>query len=325
MAKRSLLLLLLSLLLAGCGDSDPLNLDDVAFDPLGSSGGRVAHVDWNAYNLYSFSNGGWNPIVINSQTVGAFPAIGDRPVIIVHGLGSDILSNRFNALATALQQSGATSIFGFEYDSLDSVARNGSFFMEAMTSLTEQSPGQTWRIVGHSMGGLVVRSALENGIPLDVADSGNRAVLVATPNLGSPIAVEVTDNPDVIGQAISDLILNGDMEFRNSDGQPAEVEGTEQGFQDIRPDSQFLAALNFEAANHHPQFEYRSVAGNSRGTQYETLDRILGVFADDGVVDVSSANAAVTGAVDSAVEPYDHSAIVESLESIVAILNFLGF
>jgi triacylglycerol esterase/lipase EstA (alpha/beta hydrolase family) len=325
MLKRFLLfsLVLLTLTVSGCGDSDPLNLDNVVIDPIGS--GRVAHVNWNTYNLYYFQDGGWYPIVLNGQQAAAYPVIGDRPAIIVHGLGSDILSNRFNNLATSLQQSGATSIFGFEYDTLDSVPKNGAFFVEALTGLTEQSPGQAWRIVGHSMGGLVVRSALENGVPLDVAGTDNRAVLVATPNLGTPIAEEVTDNPDLVGQALADLLLNGRLEFRNADGQPVDVKGNEQGFQDLRPDSQFLATLNFEAANHHPQFEYRTLAGNDRGTDFETLDRVLGVFADDGVVDVESANATAIGAVNSAVVPYDHSAIVESLDPIVAILSFLGY
>lgn len=326
MAKRLLLLSLafLSLVLSGCGGSDPLDLDDISLDP-GGSGGRVAHVNWDTYNLYVFQNGGWNPVIQNGQRVADIPALGDRPTIVVHGLGSDIFSGRFNALATSLQQSGATAIFGFEYDSLDSIAKNGGFFEDIFGTLAEQSPDLTWRVVGHSMGGLVVRSAFESGTVFDAAEMGNRVVLAATPNLGSPIAVELTDNPDVVGQALADLVLNGDMEFRNSDGQPVEVEGTEQGFQDLRPDSPFLASLNFEAANAHPQFDYRTVAGNERGSNYEALDRVLGVFADDGVVDISSANSPNIGALDSAVVPYDHSQIVESLDALVVILTFLGF
>lgn len=324
MFKRYLipLLALFVFSLAGCGDSD--SLEDITLDPIGNSGGRVSHVNWNAFNLYSFQNGSWVPVITNGGVTGAFPFIGDRPAIVVHGLGSDILSNRFNNLATSLVQSGATSVFGFEYDSLDSIAKNGGFFQQALTTLTEQRPGSSWRIVGHSMGGLVVRSALENGIPYDVA-AGSRVALVATPNLGSPIAVEVTDNPDVIGQALADLILNGRLEFRNIDRTPVEVEGTEPGFQDLRPDSLFLSALNTNAANNHPQFEYRTVAGSERGDDYEALDRALGTFADDGVVDIESANSAFIGALESAIVPFDHSAIVEATEPIITILRFLGF
>jgi len=67
------------------------------------------------------------------------------------------------------------------------------------------------------------------------------------------------------------------------------------------------------------------VAGNERGDDYEALDRALGVFADDGVVDVESANASNIGALESAVVPFDHSMIVEVTEPIITILNFLGF
>lgn len=326
MFKRYLILTLslLVLTLAGCGDSS----EDVSLDPLGNVGGagRVAHENWNAFNLYSFQNGAWVPVILNGGQPQNIPFIGTRPAIIVHGLGSDISrSGTFNNLATSLVSSGATSVFGFEYDSLDSVAKNGGFFQQAFQTLTELSPNTTWNVVGHSMGGLVVRSAFESGIPFGVAGVNNRVVLAATPNLGSPIAVEVTDNPDVVGQALSDLILNGQLEFRNADGQPVEVRGNEQGFQDLRPDSPFLAALNQNAPNNHPQFEYRTLAGNNRGDDYEALDRALGVFADDGVVDVESANSAFIGSLDSGVVGFDHSQIVEFTEPITSILRFLGF
>jgi hypothetical protein len=308
---------------SGCGGSD--DVDDISLDPFGPSSGRVAHVNWESYNVYQFQGGAWTPLIQQGNQVAPFPFIGDRPVFIAHGLGSDIFSGRFNALATSLQQSGATGVFGFEYDSLDSVAKNGNFFFDALARLTEASPGQTWRVLGHSMGGLVVRAALENGVPLNVAATGNRVVLAATPNLGSEIAVELQDNPDLFGQALGDLIANGQLEFRNADRQPVEVGGQEQGFTDLRPDSNFLSTLNFEAANHHPQFEYRTVAGNNRGTNFETFNRVLGTFADDGVVNVPSANAAVIGALASEVVNFDHSAIVESADPIRVILTFLGF
>jgi pimeloyl-ACP methyl ester carboxylesterase len=307
---------------SGCGGSDN---DDPVTDPVGGSSGRVAHVNWNSYNLYAYQNNAWTPVITQGAVVGTFPAIGDRPSLLIHGLGSDIVSGRFNALANSLQQSGATSVFGFEYDSLDSVAKNGNFLIEAIGALTEENPGQTWRLMGHSMGALVARVALESGIPFDVAATGNRAALVAGPHLGSEIAVELQDNPDLIGQALGDLVVNGQLEFRNADGQLVSVSGQEQGFTDLRPDSAFLATQNFEAANKHPQFEYRTVAGDDRGTNYETLNRVLGVFADDGVVDISSASAAVIGPLDSAIVDADHSTIVEALDPIVVILTYLGF
>lgn len=320
-ASRLLLALFALFLVSGCGDSS----EDQVAGPDQPTGGRTFYQNWNTYNLYQYQNGGWNLVISQGNFVAALPALGDRPVVIVHGLGSDIFSGRFNALATGLQQSGATAILGFEYDTLDSVNKNGGFFLEAMSLLTDQAPGTTWRIAAHSMGALVARVALESGVPLNVAATGNRAVLVAGPHTGSEVAEELQDRNDLVGEALGDLVVNDRLEFRNVDRTPVAVTGLEQGFTDLRRDSQFLANLNFEAANKHPQFTYLTLAGNDRSTDYETLNRVLGVFADDGVVNVDSANAPVIGAVNSAVLDFDHSAIVESLDPIVAILSFLGF
>lgn len=324
LSGKVLLALLSLFLVAGCGDSSE---DSTATQQPGEqpSGGRQAHVNWNSYNLYQFQNGTWTQLIARGELVGALPALGERPVVIVHGLGSEIFNNRFNALATGMQQSGATAIFGFEYDSLDSVAKNGGFFLDAMSLLAEQTPGTTWRIAAHSMGALVVRSALESQVPLNVAPTGNRAVLIAGPHTGSEVVEQLQDRNDLLGEALGDLVINGRLEFRNVDRSPVAVSGTEQGFTDLRRDSGFLANLNFEAANKHPQFAYLTLAGDARSTDYETLNRVMGVFADDGLVNVDSANAPVIGAINSAVLDFDHSAIVESLDPVVAILSFLGF
>lgn len=315
--------LLCLFLISGCGDSSN---DEVANpnQPNPPSGGRVAHSNWNSYNLYVYQNGSWNPIMSLGNEVGVMPAIGDRPAIVVHGLGQDIRSGRLNALANGLVQSGASSVIGFEYDTLDSIAKNGNLFLEAFGYLTEQAPGTTWRIAAHSMGALVTRVALESEIPLDVGE-GNRAVFVAGPHTGSEVAEELQDRSDLIGRALGDLILKGRLEFRNADGSLVAVSGQEQGFTDLRRDSQFLTTLNFEAANRHPQFAYLTLAGNARGDEYEALNRILGVYAADGVVNVDSALAPVIGAINSAILGYDHSRIVEAEEAIVAILTFMGY
>jgi hypothetical protein len=174
------------------------------------------------------------------------------------------------------------------------------------------------------MGSLVARVALESGIPFDIADTGNRAVFAAGPHLGSEVAEAVQARPNLFQEVLQLLVLNGKMEFRNADGARAAVNGQERGFTDLRRDSVFLAEQNFEAANHHPQWEYRTLAGNVRGADYETLDQLLGVFADDGVVNVESANAAVIGSVETALGNADHTTIAENPGAIVQILKFLG-
>lgn len=313
---------LLCLLLPGCGGSD--NVFSNTFNSVSQAVTRVRHVEWDDYNLYQYQNGQWTPIISQGSIINGIPNVGDRPAIILHGLGSDIASGSFNEIATGLQQSGATAVLGFEYDTLDGIGDNGNLFIEAFTLLTEENPGLTWRIAAHSMGTLVARVAMEGGIPFDIAPSGNRAVLVAGPHLGSEVADEVQARPNIFQEVLQLLVLNGKMEFRNADGARVSVSGQERGFTDLRTDSVFLANQNFEAANKHPQFEYRTIAGTRRGADYETLNRLLGVFEDDGVVDVSSANAAVIGQVQIAVGNADHSTIVRNDAAVVQILQFLG-
>jgi hypothetical protein len=317
-----LLLGLLCLSLCGCGGSD--NFIDNTVSSVKQTVTRVPHVEWNSYNLYGFQNGAWVPIISQGDLVGAIPNLGTRPALIVHGLGSDIASGSFDDLAISMQQSGVTSVLGFEYDTLDSIDGNGNLLIEAIGLLTEGNPGLQWRIAAHSMGTLVTRVALESGIPFAMVPTGNRAALVAGPHLGSEVADEVQARPNLFQEVLQLLVLNGKMEFRNANGARVAVNGQEQGFTDLRTDSVFLARLNFEAANHHPQFQYRTMAGDVRGGDYEALNRLLGVFLDDGVVDVSSANATVIGQVEAAIGDADHSAIVENPGAILQILTFLG-
>ena len=319
---RLLLLLALGYFVIGCGDSD--NFINSTIDSVTNTVTRVDHVEWNSYNLYRYDNGTWAPIIKQGVILNGIPNLGARPGLIVHGLGSDIASGRFDKLAIGMQQSGVTMILGFEYDTLDSIGDNGNLLIEAMGLLIEQNPGLEWRIAAHSMGTLVTRVALESGIPFDIAPTGNRAALVAGPHLGSEVADEVQARPNLFQEVLQLLVLNGKMEFRNADGKRVAVNGQERGFTDIRTDSVFLANQNYEAANHHPQFEYRTMAGNQRGTDYEALDRLLGVFEDDGVVDISSANTLVIGQVQTAVGDADHSSIMENDGAVVQILKFLG-
>lgn len=321
-------LFLLTLVASGCGGSDPLDSFNNTFNSVSQSVTetvtRVEHVNWNSYNVYRYDSGNWVPVISQGDVIG-LPSLGARPAMIVHGLGSDIVSGRFDDIADGLQQVGATVILGFEYDTLDSVSKNGSFLIEALNLLTDNDPGRQFSIVGHSMGTLVTRVALESGLPFDIAETGNRAVLVAGPHLGSEVAEAIRARPNLFQEVLQLLVLNGNMEFRNSDGRRAAVDGQEQGFADLVPGNDFLTELNFEAANHHPQFEYRTVAGNNRGADYQAIARLLGVFEDDGVVDVSSANAGVIGPIASTVGSGDHTTITTNPVAIQKILEYLGF
>ncbi len=315
-------LLLLSILLVGCGGSF---LDD----PVGQLGtdtsSRVTHQNWGSYRLYRFEAGTWHRIVDLGQPTEPLPLLNERPVLIVHGLGANFETGLLDPLAASLLSNGATSIFGFEYDSLDSIAVNGTYLSQALQYLTGQERDRSFRIVAHSMGALVTRAALESGLHYDMAPTGNRVSLVAGPHLGSEVAGKLQKmDLNIVEEAIAQLVLNGELVFTNADGQPVDTRGDEISLQQLSLNSDFLNTLNFEASNKHPQFVYRTIAGSERGTDYEAFNRVLGVFADDGLVNVESANAAVIGPVQTVTVPYDHSEIILAQASLLVVLDQLG-
>ena len=125
-------------------------------------------------------------------------------------------------------------------------------------------------------------------------------------------------------EAIAQLILNGELLFFNASGEPVDVVGTEPSFAQLVPGSDFLERLNFEADTHHPQFIYRTIAGNERGVDYQVFAQLIGVFADDGIVEVESANSAVVGQVQTATVPYNHTEVVEEQAAQLVILQQIG-
>ncbi len=319
------LLLCLALLgLGGCGgSSDNLGQD---LNPIGPPAGAVPHRSWGGYRLYTYDGVGWQLLVNVDGPVAGVPALGARPVLVVHGLGSTISRGRLNTLAERLENAGATAIFGFEYDTLDPIARNASLLGEALDFLTRRETSRRWRVVAHSLGALVARSSFESGRTFNMATTGNLVSLVAGPHQGSPIAAELRQaDPSVVDQALEEVVLNGELNFYNADGSRVDVSGNETVFAQLVPNSSFLDSLNFEAFNNHPQFEYRTLAGTQRGDRLEAFNRTLGVFADDGIVNVPSANAAVIGPASTEVTPHDHNDIIEDMDALLIALAQVGF
>jgi palmitoyl protein thioesterase len=317
---------LLTLLTFGCGGS---TTDSTLNDPIGrlgtNTGDRVPHQNWGSYRLYEYDGTNWQRIIELGTPTGGRPALNERPVVIAHGLGSSIVSGELSPLAQNLLSNGATSVFGFEYDSLAPISENSVYFGQALQYLTEAESDRTFRVVGHSMGGLVARGAFESGVVFGMADSGNLVSFAATPHQGAEVADElVNGDSNIVDEAIAQLILNGELDFFNSNGQPVDVRGSESGIRDLIPNSPFLVDLNFDASANHPQFVYRTVAGTERGTNYEAFDRILGIFADDGIVNVPSANAQVIGPVATETVPFDHSTIVADQVPQLVILSQIG-
>lgn len=265
----------------------------------------VPHENWGSWNGYVFrpapksqgQPGRFEQIVFQGQLGPAgLPVLGDHPLLLVHGLGSSIQGKTFDALAQYLfEKEAATTILGFEYDSLDRIQSNGVFLRQALNLFAQDAPTPPpWNFVAHSMGTLVTRSAIEQPGPSVLPGPTGRAVLMCGPHLGSGV-IDNLQGRNVLGDLLSILTINGQMDFRNRDGRVCTVANREAGTDDLRTDSPFLAALNLNASDHHPSTTYYTLAGGLRRRLLELCAGIFGLQFDDGVVNIPSANFAGLG------------------------------
>ncbi len=303
----------------GCGD-DPNNVAQQLSDPTGEV---PDHVIWTSYNLYRYepgAQGSFVKIINQGQLPTQQPTLGANPAMFVHGFGGSIANQRFVSMAQNLIDNNlATSVFGFEYDSQDGIASSGLKFSQAFTVLNPPSiPRTTWKIVAHSMGGLVARSAHQNTV-LPIAFASNRIITLGTPQFGSPVANAVQTTQDVPTRTavISNLNQGG---FTNIDGNPSRVDLNCQGLTDLRLNSAFLANLNNSIGN-HPQFNYFSIAGNQKGSNLASMNQQLGVVTDDGFVTIPSANPPEIGALGSAVVPTEHTNLTQDAVNVFPLVR----
>jgi hypothetical protein len=298
---------MLTLSAVGCGNEN--SLANAIADPTGQ---LPAHVSWNSYNLYSFtpalagSVGSWHKVISLGQVVDTLPAPGANPVLFTHGLGGSIKSSDFAPLAQYLFDNNlASSAIGFEYDSEDGVTKNGTFLTTAMqTVVGPTSSPATWAMIGHSMGGLVVRSAIESS-QLPIAATSNRVITMGTPHLGAPVVNAIQSTTSLPEQVVVIAGLDQEGGFTNADGNPSQVDLNSPGFSDLRTDSPVIAALNANVANNQDEVIYYTIAGTRRDG-LQAIDDLLGVQADDGLVNVDSANWVGLGAAASGTAPKDH-------------------
>lgn len=311
-----LLICLMAMCTLGCGSSDTAN---AIADPTNQ---LPFHQNWNSYNLYRFDgpSGNWIKIVNLGAAVEAVPALGLHPAILVHGLGSSIRSNTLTPLAqNLLSQNRATAVFGFEYDTLDGINNNSTFFTQAIRFLNPGDTHPLWTLAGHSMGGLVIRASVQtNTLPIGTL---SKVVTIATPHFGSPVANAV-QGANAVNQALIVTLLNQGG-FTNSDGNPSEVPLSSQGITDLRTDSLFLGILNAAGnINNHPQVNYYTLAGTDKGA-FSNANDVLNVQTDDGFVTVASANPSQLVPIFTGTVAADHTHIQSDSRTFELINSFL--
>ncbi len=110
-------------------------------------------------------------------------------VILVHGLAGSRLD--MLPLAVGLKRSGF-SVENWGYWSLNtSIETHAERLGEAVQTIAARDSVQRIHLVGHSMGGIIIRAMLANNFRDNWANKLTRAILLAPPNRGSFVATRL--------------------------------------------------------------------------------------------------------------------------------------
>ncbi len=250
-------------------------------------------------------------------------------VVVVHGWNSE--GERFDPLLRQLKDSGHTTAV-FDYPNDQPVADSAERFSQELRNVAKERPDLRLAIVGHSMGGLVAREAIEN----PKLDPGNveRLIMVATPNHGSELA-RIAFAVD-FWQFASDLKDKSTLRSFFSSIEDGLAEATH----DLRPDSVFLTTLNGRERNKKVRYSLilgdkglltaiqwaaarRSVASSTRRHRFSRIfgPKLDGILANmdevirgrgDGAVSVRRGK--LTGVDDVVVLPFLHTDLAANAE-----------
>lgn len=165
-----------------------------ATDPLVAAGANAVFEKWESvkrpYGLRKF------PFVLDGRDEPDWSQISKGPALLfIHGTFSSAYGG-FSALSpetrARLEKQYEGRIFGFDHPTLHlSPDANAEMFVEMLREKLDKDATYNFDVVTHSRGGLVLRSLLanldkltENGPTIKIG----KAVLVASPNLGTPLA-----------------------------------------------------------------------------------------------------------------------------------------
>ncbi len=161
----------------------------------------------------------------------------DRVVVLLSGFQST--SEGAHAVAKAIHSSTGEACLLFHYPNDAPVDESAKRFSEALQQAVLGHPKMKISLIGHSMGGLVAREAVESG-QLDQLLI-DQLIQVLPPNHGSELA-------DYAGplEVIEHVYRLGSKSSRDGLGPIAAsiLDGMGEAKKDLRPDSSFLRELN---------------------------------------------------------------------------------
>ncbi len=233
---------------------------------------------------------GWVRVTRDSLAAGVLerggPESAGRSLLLLHGPFSDAAST-FGPLAGSGFFDGVAELYGdrifaFNHFTVSRTpAENARMLLEALPA-----HGTTFDVVAHSRGGLVLRTIVENAGALGALSrrfSPGRAVLVAVPNEGTPLATParwdetigwianllemLPDNPFTSGAA---FVANGLVWLANH------ASGDLPGLHAMDGDGEFIAQI--QAAADPPVGAYSALVANYRPETM--LERLLDLGID---------------------------------------------
>jgi len=213
----------------------------------------------------------------------AFRRPSPRLAVWVHGLGATerawIFRGRVRqSFGTLLERElGLTPVF-LRYNTGRHLADSGAALDRLLTGLVEAWPVPLTELVliGHSMGGLVIRSACHQGEARGASwvRLVRRIVYLGVPHLGAPM--------ERAGRAVAELLRRSPIRVARAVGRVADrrsVGVKDLGDGALGPGGTWLPLL--------PRVDHRVLLGTVHRSERHLLSRLLG----DGVVPISSARA----------------------------------
>ena len=199
--------------------------------------GFVVNMQFANQNEFGFKQVSINNNVVSLNTLSTINP-NDKILLLVHGwtdAPTDCWSSFIKKISPQITQANYNKIVTFGYYSGLSINSNGQLLASFLNSLPS---GVNVDIVGHSMGGLVSRSALEN---YNASAHVKNLITLGTPHKGS------------LGGYLKNAIgLFVKLQYGNNPSLIGSFNTGSQGFEDLQNTSQFITDLNNLNTNPKP-------------------------------------------------------------------------
>jgi pimeloyl-ACP methyl ester carboxylesterase len=191
----------------------------------------------------------------------------EQLVVFVHGLNSR--PEDLGGLVAEVEQAGHWCAT-FRYPNDQPITASASLLSSELRELRKRDPLRQIVLIAHSMGGLVVREAVENG----KLDPGNveRLILIAPPNHGSRLA-EIAISLDIL-EYISCETRRDESGFVYG----SILDGLAEANGDLKPGSRFLRTLNARPRN--PSVKYTIVLGTGGPLRTERMEECVSLCSE---------------------------------------------